>query len=131
MKVKLYESKWDHKVKGELAYNFYNAIKDNDLEKVRDASIALLERCKGFFTILDDEGKETDEKEEYILNEIDVMIDEIQEADTEDEDVINNILNEIYDFCDEYLILIDIAEEDPDAEVFVDEEKPEENKTEE
>lgn len=117
MKIKLYESKWDNKVEGELAYNFYNSVEDADIEKVKLSSVALLDKCKEFFDL-------EDEDNEYILNEIDVMEDEFSETDEEE---LNDLLNELYDFCDDYLILIDIKEEPEDAEVFVEpEEKGEE-----
>lgn len=107
MRVKLYESKWENKVTGELAKKFYDTIMASDIEGVKEASVALLTKCEDFF----------DEDEEYIINEIEALINEISEA--EEEDDIDSSLEELYDFCDGYSILIDVREEPEDAEVFV------------
>lgn len=125
MKIKLYESNWDNKIKGELSLNFYNSIKDADVEKVKESSIQILEKCKEFFDI---EGEDND----YILTDLDVMIKDFSEAEEDTE--VDELLNDLYDFCDNYLILIDVSEEPEDTEVFIDSEKntgtAEENKEE-
>lgn len=110
MKVKLYESKWDNKVVGNLAKDFYDSIMNSDTEAVIEASIRLLDKCETFF----------DEDDEYIINEIEGLISEFEEA--EDDDELNTCLEELYDFCDGYSILIDVKEEPEDAEVFIDDE---------
>lgn len=111
MKIKLYESKWENKIKGELAHNFYDSIMAGDIEGVKSSSENLINKCKDFFD---------QDEEEYIFNDIESLLVGFEEADEED---IDDMLNELYDFCDNYLILIDVKEEPEDAEVFVDDSK--------
>lgn len=110
MKVTLVESngRWKHHISGETAINFHQAIEDADAEAVKINTIALLEKCKEFFD---------PEEQEYVIFEIEDLIDSMNSVDAEDEDEIDFILDEVYDFCDGYGIFIDLdVEEEPAPE---------------
>ena len=101
MKVKLYEARWLHNIEGDLAYNFHKAIEDADIEGVRNNSIALLEKCKEFFD---------PEEQDYVIYEIEDLIESFRDVD-DDEDEVDFLLDELYDFCDGYNIFINLEAE--------------------
>lgn len=98
MKVKLYEARWLHHISGSLASDFHQAIEDANIEAVKANSIALLEKCKEFFD---------SEEQDYVLYDIDDLIDSFANV-VEDEDEVDFLLDELYDFCDGYNIFIDL-----------------------
>ena len=111
MKVKLHEARWEHSIDGELALDFRSAIRDANLEGVKGSSIALLDKCKEFFD---------PEDQDYVIYEIEDLIDSFGDV-IEDEDEIDMLLDELYDFCDGYSIFIDTEEYAEPEEVSIDE----------
>ncbi len=133
MRVKLYESKWLHTVAGELADRFHDSIEAGDLTAVKQSSKDLLEKCKEFFD---------PEEDDYVIMEIDELIESFDTVD-DDEEEVDFLLDQLYDFCDGYNIWISLgntAEDEPkepeeepepvkepvEAEVPVEEPAPEE-----
>ena len=98
MRVRLYEAKWLHHISGALADDFHAAIEAADLEGVKSNSIALLERCREFFD---------PEEQDYVLSELEDLIESFSDVEL-DEDEIDGLLSELYDFCDGYNIFIDV-----------------------
>ena len=124
MKAKLYEAKWQHHISGETASSFHTAIEEANIEEVKANSIALLSKCKEFFD---------PEEQDYILYEIEDLIDSFTEV-MDDEEEVDILLDELYDFCDGYNIFIDLDTFEPESsEVSVDEVEiePEEEHSEE
>ena len=117
MKVKLYESLWKHHISGELAQDFHNAIEQADVEAAIEAAIALLEKCMEFFDI---------EEDDYVIAELADLIEEFEDCE-EDAEEVDFLLDELYDFCDGYNILIDLDSEEGPEET----EEPEEDEFEE
>lgn len=113
MKVKLYEARWRHHISGNLAIDFHEAIKEGNIELVKANSIALLEKCKEFFD---------PEEQDYVIYEIDDLIESFSDVE-EDEDEVDYLLDELYDFCDGYNIFIDLDVAQPEPETS----KPEKN----
>lgn len=101
MRVKLYEAKWKHIIEGELADNFHNTIDASDVEGAIAASVALLEKCKEFFD---------PEEDEYVIYEIEDLIESFNDVDRDDVDSVDYLLDELYDFCDGYNIFIGFGE---------------------
>lgn len=124
MKVRLCEAMWRHHISGPTAYEFHEAIEEVDVDLVKEKSITLLNACKEFFD---------PEDEDYVISEIDDLIDELEMFDDEDydsdddaEEELDYILSEIYDFCDGYGIFIDLdvrpaSEEKEETELHGDE----------
>ena len=110
MKVKLYEARWLHHISGDLAADFHSAIEEGNIESVKSNSIALLNKCKEFFD---------PEDQDYVIYEIDDLIDSFTDVE-EDEDEVDFLLDELYDFCDGYNIFIDVVtkqEAKPESDV--------------
>ena len=107
MKVKLYEQRWLHKVNGS---DFHRAIEEANIEEVKANAIALLEKCKEFFD---------PEEQDYVISEIEDLIESFTDV-MEDEEEVDFLLDELYDFCDGYNIFIQWDEpkekEEPIAE---------------
>ena len=107
MKVKLYEQRWLHKVNGS---DFHRAIEEANIEEVKANAIALLEKCKEFFD---------PEEQDYVISEIEDLIESFTDV-MEDEEEVDFLLDELYDFCDGYNIFIQWdepkAKEEPIAE---------------
>lgn len=101
MRVKLYEAVWKHHIENPLASEFHHAIDEADLEEVKRLSIEVLEQCKGFFD---------PEEDDYVIFDLDDMIENFRDVE-DDEDEIDFLLSELYDFCDGYNIFIDVVEE--------------------
>lgn len=99
MKVKLYEARWLHTISGELASEFHRAIEEADIEGVKSKAVELLTKCKEFFD---------PEEQEYVIYEIDDLIDSFESVE-DDEDEVDFLLDELYDFCDGYNIFIDVV----------------------
>ena len=106
MRVKLYEARWLHHISGKLASDFHKAIEEANLEMVKANSIALLEKCKEFFD---------PEDQDYVIYEIEDLVDSFSNVE-EDEEEIDFLLDELYDFCDGYNIFIDVVEEPENEE---------------
>lgn len=117
MRVRLYESKWIHRIKGDLVTDFYHAIKESDYEKVRETSTQILHRCINMLCTGDDE-----KDDEHIRNELDGLIAEFSTLDVSgySPNNINELLMELYNICDEYSILLDVIQEPEDAELYAD-----------
>ena len=118
MKVKLCESNWLHYISGDVANKFRLAIDAEDLEGAVKTSIALLNDCKKFF---DPEGQE----DEFI--ELEDLIKDFEVVEIE-YDAIDNLLDDLYDFCDDQHIWIPLIDEEEDEEA---EEQPAEEPAEE
>ena len=106
MKVKLYEAMWKHHISGELATRFHKSIEEGDVESVIGAAIALLSKCEEFFDA---------EEDDYVIDEIEELIDEFENCEEEAEEV-DFLLDELYDFCDGYNIFIDLDDEEVEPE---------------
>ena len=107
MRVKLQEAKWLYKVPGE---SLHSAIEAADIEAVKAAAIELLGGCESFF---DPDGQD------YVIIELEDLIDDFEEVEENEEDV-DELLDELYDFCDGYNIFIEDESEDdvfPEDEV--------------
>lgn len=119
MKINEYESKWDFKIEGELAQGFYGSIEREDLPEVINYSKQILDTCKKYIS----ENESNKEEFEYTINELEELQNKFESIDIEDGEQIDSCLTDLYDFCDENLILIDVKEENPDAEVYIDSSK--------
>lgn len=118
MKVKLCESNWLHYISGDVANKFRLAIDAEDLEGAVKTSIALLDDCKKFF---DPEGQD----DEFI--ELEDLIKDFEVVEIEYE-AIDNLLDDLYDFCDDqhiWIPLIDEEEKEKEEETPAPEEEPE------
>ena len=111
MRVKLYEAKWLHEVPEDVASQFHKAIEEGNVELVKANSIDLLQKCKEFFKSAD---------QQYIVFELEDLIDEFSEAE-ENIDEVDSLLDELYDFCDGYNILIVSDEDEEESEAEEDE----------
>ena len=120
MRVKLYESKWLHTINGELADRFHSSIDSGDLEGVKSSSMELLEKCKEFFDPEDDD---------YVIMEIDELIESFRDVDNDEEEV-DFLLDQLYDFCDGYNIWISLGDTKEDEPEDKPEDKPEDVVTE-
>lgn len=116
MKVKLYEAKWLHAIEGDLANRFREACLNDDVQGAVETSIELLEECRKFF---DPEGQDVE------LTELEDLIEDFQNVEIE-YNAVDNLLDELYDFCDEYHIWIPLIEEQDKEE-----EEPEEPESDE
>lgn len=114
MKVKLYEARWLHHISGSLADDFHKAIEEGNIEAVKSNSIALLNKCKEFFD---------PEDQDYVIYEIEDLIESFTDV-MDDEDEVDFLLDELYDFCDGYNIFIDVVDEKPAEETEVSIEEP-------
>ena len=106
MKVKLYEAKWLHIIGGELANRFRTALLNDDVEGAVKTSIELLESCRKFF---DPEGPDVE------IGELEDLIEDFQNVEHE-YNAVDNLLDVLYDFCDEYHIWIPLIDEDETRE---------------
>lgn len=98
MKVKLFEEMWKHRIEGEVSDRFHTSIGEGEIADVKEASIALLNKCKEFFD---------PEEQDYVIDEIDELIESFEDVE-DDVDEIDFLLDELYDFCDGYRIWIDV-----------------------
>jgi len=126
MRIKLLEKMWRHQVPQGLVDELNKAIEEyqgsvessdirqylfRDYDEVKSAVIDILEFCKGFFDV---------EEDDYVINEIDDLIQSFQDLDENSgEEDFDYMLGELYDFMDGYSIFLGDGE-DP---VFIDEEK--------
>ena len=106
MRVKLYEAKWLHAIGGDLANRFREACLNDDVQGAVETSIELLEECRKFF---DPEGQDVE------LTELEDLIEDFQNVEIE-YTAVDNLLDVLYDFCDEYNIWIPLIDEKDDEE---------------
>ncbi len=107
MRVRLNESAEKSKLSGKLAKDFSKAVRIGDIERTIRYSMLLLERSKSFFP--DDDSMRID---------ADALMDEFDACEN-DVECVNARLDSLWDFCDEYGIIIDDGDEDDD-EIFID-----------
>ena len=121
MKVKLYEAKWLHAIEGDLANRFRTALINDDVQGAVETSLELLESCRKFF---DPEGQDVE------LMELEDLIEDFQNVEIE-YSAVDNLLDVLYDFCDEHNIWIPLIDEEDEEEEEPkeDEEEPEFEKT--
>ena len=113
---------WKHRVNLQ-SKNLRAAIDNDDYEGIKLNAIAVLEKAKTFFN---------EDEEDYILSEIDDLIEEFNDLSTDESDYedyvdydnddydapsdaeeameqqFNYALSQLYDFCDGYGIWLDI-----------------------
>ena len=115
MKIKLYEAKWLHAIEGDLAHRFRTALDEENLEDAVSTSIELLNNCNKFF---DPEGQD------YALEELQDLIEDFESVEME-YTALDNLLDDLYDFCDEYNIWIPLIDEEEQEDEIQPEVEPE------
>lgn len=98
MRVKLLEKLWRHTVPQQIVGHLNDAINDGNHEHIKQFAVEILEMCKSFFDV---------EEDDYVLYEIDEIIESFNDLDDSsgDEDF-DLVLGSFYDFMDGYSIAL-------------------------
>lgn len=100
MRIRLTEGMWKHHVSADLCNEMRSAIDEGDVDGIKAKAKEVLGKCREFFN---------GEEDEYELFELDDLVDEFDCLDSDnDEEDIDFALSELYDFCDDHRIFLDL-----------------------